>query len=388
MNLPLFNLGFRPFFLCASLYAAISVLVWGLIYTGKLQHHFVFSSPMIWHAHEMVFGYAVAVIAGFLLTAVKNWTGIQTPNGWKLLSLVLIWLFARLLAFVPNHSLFHWQFALDNVFLILLILSIAIPIIKSGNKRNLVIVTKIILILASNIVFYLGVIGYLEDGERIGLYSAIYLILALILTLARRVIPTFIERGVGYPVTLRNSTWVDLSSLFLFLIFWIAEIIEPNSGVVAVLAGLLFVIHSIRLSGWHTSGIWKQPLLWVLFIAYGFLTLGFLLKALAWFIDVSPSLALHAFTYGGIGMITIGMMARVTLGHTGREIYAPAKIHSVMFVSLLIGAIIRVLVPLFEPMQYSLWITLSYLLWSFAFGLFVINYAPKLIQARVDGKPG
>lgn len=388
MHMALFNLGFRPFFLLASIYAVASVLIWGLTYSGGIQPTFAFSSPMIWHAHEMIYGYAVAVIAGFLLTAVKNWTGVQTVHGLPLLLLALVWITARVMAFIPGEDLILWQAVIDNLFLVLLIICIAMPMLKAKLYKNMVIVTKILLIMASNIVFYLGVMEIIEGGERAGLYSGVYLIIALILTLGRRVIPMFIQGGVDYPVELKNNVWIDRGSLILFLFFWIADIAWPNGSIASILAGLLFMLHSVRLSGWYTAGIWKQPLLWVLFIGYCFLILGFFLKALAGFTNVSPFLSLHAFTYGGIGVMSMGMMARVTLGHTGRQIYAPSKMYFWMFLLLSTGAILRVIMPLLVPSHYLLWVNWSFLHWVIAFGLFVINFAPKLIQPRVDGKPG
>lgn len=388
MNCSLFKLGFRPFFLCASGYGLLAILLWGLSYTGELQLPVIFSSPMLWHGHEMVYGYAVAVIAGFLLTAVKNWTGEQTLHGRPLLLLVLVWLVARIFAVMPNDALLIWQAAFDNLFLLLLSISLALPIFKTKSWKQLALVTKVLLIMASNIVFYLGAAGIVEDGERLGLYSGVYLILALILTLARRLMPFFIESGIKQPVKIKNNAWIDRSSLLLFLLFWIADLVTPDNAVVAILAALLFVLHAVRLSGWYNPGIWNQPLLWVLFAAYGFMIGGFLLKALVWFAGVPASLALHTFTYGGIGLMTLGMMARVSLGHTGRDVYRPSKTHAWMFLFLASGALIRVVLPLIDAAHYMLWIQWSYLHWVIAFALFVFIYAPKLVAARVDGKPG
>lgn len=387
MQTALFNLGFRPFFLFGSIYALLSILIWVLFYTGDLTYTFVLPTAAVWHGHEMIYGYAMAIAAGFLLTAVRNWTGVQTLHGRPLALLVLLWLAARILAWVPG--LIPVALAvMDNLFLLSLAVALLLPIVRTGHWKSLAIVLKIFLIMASNIVFYLGVTGMITDGVRIGLYSGLYLIIALMLTLARRVIPFFIERGVVPPVTLVNHVWIDRSALFIFLFFWLAELIRPDSSWTALLAGSLFVIHSLRLSGWYTPGIWKQPMLWSLFFAYSFLILGFLLKVLVVLNGVSPFLALHAFTYGGIGMMTIGMMSRVTLGHTGRNVYQPSRLQFWLFVILLSGAMIRVLLPLLDNTHYLLWIKWSQLHWLIAFALFVFSYAPKLIAPRVDGKPG
>ena len=385
MKSALFNLGFRPFFLFGSTYAAISIFVWVQVYSGQSDQTFSFSSPLTWHAHEMIFGYGMAIIAGFLLTAAKNWTGVQTINGLPLLLLLLCWLLARILSFF---DLFIWQAVFDNLYLLGLVIALAIPITKAKHWKSLGIVVKIFLILGSNIVFYLGTTGQIEDGERIGLYSGLYLVISLVLMLSRRVMPMFIQNGVGYPVELTNRAWLDRACLILFLIFWIAEVSIPNGKIATLLAAILFILHSIRISGWYTHGIFKQPLLWSLYFAYGFLILGFLIKALAGISNISPNLAVHAFTYGGIGMMTLAMMSRVARGHTGRNIYEPSKALFWMFAIIFSGAIIRVILPLIDNSHYMLWIKWSHVHWLVAFGIFVFLYIPILTAPRVDGKPG
>ncbi len=385
MKTALFNLAFRPFFLFGSAYAAISVFVWVLVYSGELDQTFSFSSPMLWHAHEMIFGYAMAIIAGFLLTAARNWTGVQTVNDLPLLLLLLCWLAARILSFF---DLQLWQMIFDNLFLLGVMIALTIPVIKAKHWRSLGIVVKLFLILSSNIVFYLGATGQIESGERMGLYSGLYLVISLVLMLSRRVMPMFIQNGVGYPVKLINRVWLDRACLILFLMFWIADVSIPNGKIASALAATLFFLHSIRMIGWHTHGIWKQPLLWSLYLAYGFLILGFLIKALAGVSNISPNLAVHAFTYGGIGMMTLAMMSRVARGHTGRNIYEPSKALFWMFAIIFSGAIIRVILPIIDMSHYMLWIKWSHVHWLIAFGIFVFLYIPILINPRVDGKPG
>lgn len=384
MKMALFNLGFRPFFLFGAVFAAISIAIWGEVFSGNINQTFSFSSPLSWHAHEMIFGYGMAIIAGFLLTAVRNWTGVPTISGLPLCLLLLCWLVARVLGFFDTFML---QAIFDNLFLLGLTFAIAIPIIKVKHWKSLGLVSKIVLILLSNLVLYFGAAGYIEDGERIGLYSGLYLIIAIILTLSRRVMPFFIERGVGYPVEVKNRVWLDRASLVLFFCFLIADVSIPNGTVASLLAAMLFVLHAMRLSGWYTPGIWKQSLLWSLFFAYGFLTLGFLLKALAGFTNIPPSLAVHAFTYGGIGIMTVAMMSRVSLGHTGRNIYEPSRALFWMFVIICSGAVIRIIFPIISSSYYMLWIKWSQLHWFAAFAIFIFLYTPKLTSPRVDGMP-
>ncbi|MDH5515977.1 MAG: NnrS family protein, partial [Gammaproteobacteria bacterium] len=210
----------------------------------------------------------------------------------------------------------------------------------------------------------------------------------LIFVLARRVFPFFIERGVGYVVELRNRTWLDMSSLVLFLAFWVADVLRPDSLPVALLALALLALHALRLAGWHTAGIWQKPLLWVLYLGYLWLVIAFALKAAVYFFGISPFLALHAFSYGAIGMITLGMMSRVTLGHTGRDMTDPPSTLLPAFALLFAGSLARILLPLLAPAHYKAWIGLSQGLWVVAFSLFLFTYLPMLVRARVDGRPG
>ncbi len=384
----LFNLGFRPFFLGAAVFAVLAMLVWTAIYTLNQNLTLYDISPFAWHGHEMIYGYSMAIIAGFLLTAVRNWTNIETLNGTPLLLLFLLWSAARILPFLGDSIRLEVVALVDNLFLVMLILAVALPIIRAKLWVNLAIVSKLLLMLASNIVFYLGALGYLTDGIHLGMYSGLYLVIALILTMGRRVIPFFIERGVGYRVTLTNRKWLDIGSLVLFLLFWIAELTTPNSATVAILAAALLVLHSLRLVGWHTRGIWRKPLLWVLYLSYALITAGFALKIAAVVAGVSPFLALHAFAVGGVGMMTLGMMARVSLGHTGRDVQQPPNVLFWIFSLLLAAAVVRVLPPLLDMSHYMIWILLSQILWIIAFSVFAIIYWPILTQPRVDGRPG
>jgi uncharacterized protein involved in response to NO len=201
-------------------------------------------------------------------------------------------------------------------------------------------------------------------------------------------LPFFIEKGVGYPLQLRNSKAVDIASLVLFVGFWIAELVRPNTLLAAVLAIGLFFIHLWRLLGWYTGGIWKKPLLWVLYLAYGAIIAGFALKAAAFFFFFFPSLGLHAFAVGGIGLMTLGMMTRVALGHTGRNVFEPPPLLFWVFVTLFAALIARVVLPMLFEQHYRVWIAVSQWLWLFAFLMYFIRYFAILTQPRVDGQDG
>ena len=189
------RLGFRAFFLAAGGFAVVSVLVWYASFILGWGFPFAGLSPSAWHAHEMIYGYSMAVVAGFLLTAVRNWTGMQTLHGPALLLLFLLWLLARVSILAGGARFLALAAGLDLLFMAVLTTAIAVPIIRSRQWSNLAIVGKIALLLVSNLVFFLGVSGQLERGVYWGLYSGLYLIIALIFTLSRRVLPLFIERG-------------------------------------------------------------------------------------------------------------------------------------------------------------------------------------------------
>lgn len=384
----LFELGFRPFFLLASVFSILATMLWMANYSYGWTLPVASITPIAWHGHEMIFGYAIGITAGFLLTAVRNWTGIPTISGLPLFLLVAVWLLARALPLLNSPILFVWAALFDNLFLLGLILAILHPIIKVKQWRQLAIVTKLLLIFAANILFYLGTFHIINFGVSWGLYSAVYIEMALIFTLARRVMPFFIERGVGYEVHLKNSSFIDGLSLVFLAALWISDVFLKLDVFIALFSLVLAIVHSIRLWGWHTHGIWKKPLLWVLFLGYSMFILGFVLKAINYLDLFSNTLPLHAFTYGGIGMITIGMISRVSLGHTGRNIMQPPKVIAWVFASLFIGSLVRVIAPIISPDLYLEWIRISQALWIVAFTLFLFAYSQIFIQPRVDGKPG
>ncbi len=384
----LFGLGFRPFFLGAAIFAVVTTAIWMGIYVFGWTIQPYEAPPAIWHGHEMVFGYAVCVIAGFILTAVKNWTGIQTLQGPPLALLFLLWVLARLTPLFVGAPWYGLAAVPDIMFMLFLVFAVASPIVRSGNFRNLVPVFALLLLLFSNAVFYLGLFGVLANGMYVGLYSGLYLVLALIFVIGRRVIPLFIKNGVGYSVELTNRKWVDITGLLLFFLFWVTDLFVQSRTPAAITAGLLFLVHALRLSGWHTPGIWRKPLLWILFVAYGAFVAGFLLRFLTVFFDVSVYLSLHAFAYGGVGLMTIGMMSRVSLGHTGRSIASPPGPLIWVFGVLFSGAVVRVFLPLLSPSHYVLWIGISQALWITSFLIFTVIYAPVLLRPRIDGRSG
>lgn len=376
--------GFRLFFLSAAIYAIISISLWVLSYGAGIIIPVQHVPVTYWHAHEMLFGYALAVIAGFLLTAVSNWTGQPLLSGWPLLLTWLLWLIPRVAFFLPGDAWLYFGLLCEALFISALIYHVITPVIKVKQWRQIGVISKLFLLGFANLAYYFGVLYWLQDGGRFGLALGLYFILGLIFTFARRVFPPFIERGVGNDVRLKNWKLIDRGSLALFFLFAISDAVARDNASIFYLSSALFIVHCIRLYGWYTSRMWSKPLVWILYVGYAALSSGFLLKALSSAGLVSYSIPLHAFAYGGVGMITLGMMSRVAMGHTGRSVFTPP--HAIRFIFILIGCgfLARVLLPIIGPAHYTLWITLSGGLWILSFAIFLFIYAPMLVRPRVD----
>ena len=383
----MFQLGFRPFFAAASLFGVVIVGLWMMAY--------IFSAPVapdalpvaVWHAHEMLYGYTLAVVAGFLLTAVGNWTGVKSFHGVPLALLCLAWLVARIAIYLPKYGI-SVAAAADLLFLLGLMVGVARPILAVRQWKQAGILSKLLLLLIASGLFYAGALGLLENGIHWGLYGGLYLVLALVLMMARRVMPFFIERGVDEKFQPRNRTWIDIASLVLVLVWSVFEVFTSHTQAIAWLSLTLFLLHAVRLYDWYTPGIWHKPLLWSLYLGYAALAAGSGLRTLSIWADISPLIALHTFAYAGIGMMTLGMMSRVALGHTGRNVFEPPVILGRIFAILVIGALCRIVMPLLEPELYRWWIGLSQLAWMGAFAGFAFVYLPILTSPRVDGRPG
>lgn len=383
-SLALFNLGFRPFFLGAGLFSVISVALWLAYFLNWFTLPAGPISSFQWHAHEMIYGYAMAVIAGFLLTAVQNWTGLPTPRGIKLALLFSLWAAARLLFSLGEPFLIVSAIS-DLLFTGILLVLLSRLIIQSKQHKQFAVIAKLLILLICNLLFFLGVYGYVSDGILWGIYGGLYTIIGLILTIGRRVLPFFIERGVNQPVQLFNSKWLDLSSLLAVLVFFISELVLKNQALSAYAALVIAGVNGIRLIGWHTPDIWKKSLLWSIYLAFWFICFGFLLFAGSYFFAIPKHLAIHALAYGGIGLATLSMMSRVTLGHTGRDINKPPKAITFAFVLFIIGVFFRVALPLFDTVNYLTFIKISQFLWISAFVIFTTSYAPMLLKTRADG---
>ena len=380
----LFALGFRPFFLFAAFSAFSLITLWLYELSGKLTIS-AYYTPTGWHAHEMLFGYTVAVIAGFLLTAAGNWTGMKMINGWRLTLLSIVFLLGRFAPFIPE--LPYWLIAvLDLLFLPLVALLIALPVIKVKQWSNFIFIPLLLTMAAANLMVHLSALNIIDTSIVTGSRLMIYLVILLIVIMGGRVIPFFTERGVN-GVTTKKWTWIErLSSLSVILIV-IGEVFFSDNVITGYIAMFAAVINLIRVAGWYSNKIWRVPLVWILQVAYLWIVIGFVIKGWVIF-NINESLyAYHAFTVGGIGIMTLGMMARVSIGHTGREMVLNSWM-VLAFILINIAAITRVIIPMLMPELYLFFIQFSGWLWVSAFIIFFIVYTPMWMKPRVDGREG
>jgi uncharacterized protein involved in response to NO len=339
-------------------------------------------SPSQWHAHEMIYGYSMAVIAGFLLTAVRNWTQIQTPHGSALAVLFSFWAIPRILYLLGTRFIFLAAI-LDLSFMLTLTVAVFSPIVKTKQWHQLAVVAKLAFLTIGHVIFYLGIWGRVSSGIYWGLYGGLYLVIGLILTMGARLIPFFIQNGVGYEVALYHPKWAGILTMLLYLVFFISELFLHHDNLTAVVSGSLFAVTTTRIIGWHTRGLWRKPLLWSLYLAIVFINIGFLLFAVRPFVGLAKFIPMHAMAFGGIGLVTLGMMARVALGHSGRSIHDAPWTVFYSCVALALGAVVRVGVSVIDAGHYSNWIGVAQALWILGFLLFVYSYAPILIGPDV-----
>lgn len=382
---PIWRLGFRPFFLAGAAFAVVSIALWIAALSGVF-HWQPAGGWLAWHRHEMVFGFAVAVVAGFLLTAVQNWTGVPMVNGKPLAGIALVWLLARL-AWLSNMP--PWLILLlEAAFLPLVAYAVGRNLWQVKQQRNYPVVGILIVLALMNVLSALGLCTGNDDWQRRGALSATWGIGAMMILIGGRVIPFFTQRGLGRAQQVPAIAWLDRSLLIGCMVIAVAIALGFNQYESLVM-GLLFLALGIgqlvRLGRWYDNGIWRVPLLWPLHLAYLWSALAALGMALWHFgIPLNPSLALHALTVGGIGGLILAMTARVTLGHTGRPLISP-KTMPWAFALLNIGCLARIILPGVTPLH--AW-HLAALCWIAGFGLYLISYAPMLCQARVDGHPG
>ncbi len=297
-----------------------------------------------------------------------------------------LWLLGRILPFF-SETIPGWVISIvDLTFLPALTVCIGLPLARRGEKRNLFFVPLMMALFAANLLVHLELLGFVSGLARHGIFLGLYLIILLIVIMGGRVIPFFTERALP-GVVIKRLPVIEWLAPLSIIAFMVAELFSPPSQITGALAALACIINGVRLVSWYSHRYWQVPLLWVLHLGYGWIVVGFLVTAVAQLGLIPAQFTIHAFTIGGIGVLTVGMMTRVALGHTAR----PLKVEPAMaaaFILLNLAAVLRGVLPSLFPLWFSLLVLLSGVLWIVAFLIFVVVYAPILLAPRIDGQPG
>jgi uncharacterized protein involved in response to NO len=377
---PVLAAGFRPFFLLGAIQAGVAILLWLPAFHGELRLTTAFA-PRDWHVHEMLYGYLPAVITGFLFTAIPNWTGRLPISGTALLTLVLVWIAGRI--FVTGSAVTTWWLAMlvDASFLLLVAAAVAREILAGRNWRNLGVVLLVVLLFAGNVAFHLEAhfSGAADYAIRIGI-AVVVLLISLV---GGRIIPSFTRNWLVRENPGRLPTpfgRFDKVVIFLSALALLGFIIAPDhpvTGMALLLAGLLQLVRLVRWAGERTV---RERLLLILHVGYAFLPLGFLLNAAAAFDFVPASAGIHAWMAGGAGIMTLAVMTRATLGHTGQMLTASPATQAI-YVAIIVAAVSRICAVL-DPAQSEILLDIAGFAWALAFFGFALAFGRLLLGSR------
>ena len=376
------RLGFRPFYLCAALVATLAIPLWVAAYFGQITFR-PSMSVMLWHAHEMLFGFAATVIVGFLLTAVKAWTGLDTPRGPVLGALALLWLAARIAAVLGPYPVY----AVLDVALLPIVAAVLIAVlVRAHNRRNLPLALLLILMALANLAFHLAVMGIIDIPPVQPLYACLALIVMVESVITGRVIPAFMKNvtpGLNLVIQ-RRFELTTLAVTAAGLALWVCAPAGWLPFTVLLLAGGLHIRRQLH---WQPRAAGNRPILWILHTAYAWIPLGLVLLALAEVRIVPVSAGVHALAVGATGGLIIAMMTRTARGHTARPLKA-SRPEVLAYILVMIAAAFRVLLPLVSAHLLTVSLIGAALAWTIAFGIYLVIYAPWLMRTRLDGKDG
>jgi uncharacterized protein involved in response to NO len=377
----LFDLGFRPFYLLAALLATLSLPVW------VAQWHGVLPQPgplagMAWHAHEMVFGFAAAVITGFLFTAGRNWTGLPTPTGGKLAALAVLWVAGRVAVITGPGPL---AAAVDCAFLPLVALSMWFPLKRSGN-RNLFFVGLLVLFAVANMLFHLAQLGVIVLLPAVPARGALYLVVLIVAVMSGRVTPAFTGNAIR-TARIRRVAGLDAAAIATLAGALVAQLSGAPAWLLGPLALVAAALHAARLALWDPLATRHIPILWILHLSYAWIPVGLLLLALsALDIGIAAVQAVHALGAGAVGGTIIGMITRTARGHSGRPLQI-GHAELAAYVLVHVGALIRVFGPLAAPEHYGALLVTAAGAWSAAFLIYLMVYWPMLAWSEAGARP-
>ncbi len=376
--------GFRPFFLAGAFYAALAILLWLPMFFGELGTLSVFS-PRDWHIHEMLYGYLPAVMTGFLFTAIPNWTGRLPVRGAPLLGLLALWLAGRVA--VSTSAVIGWApaAAVDCAFLVVVVAVAAREIVAGKNWRNLRVLVLISVLAVANILFHLQahVAGTAEYGTRLGIAVAVMLVGVI----GGRIVPSFthnwlVQANPGrLPVPFGRFDMIVLLISAVTLLIWVVVPAGPVVGAFLLAAGML---HLIRLARWAGDRTFGSRLVLILHVGYAFVPVGFLLMSASAFDLVSPTAGIHAWGVGAVGVMTIAVMTRASLGHTGQRLEASLATQAI-YAAVVVAALARICAALHPAWSMAL-LHVAAFAWVAAFLGFAVGFGPLLLGARPAGE--
>ncbi len=387
---PLLRLGFRPFFLSGAVFSFIAIILWLLMYKGAVNLS-PFGGGYWWHIHEMIFGFGCAIIAGFLLTAVQNWTGVRGAQGNTLLVLFLLWLAGRIVVLFPDLLGNTLTTVVDLSFLPVVAYVLGKPIIAIKQYRNLFFVPLLMLFTLANLEMHFAIYYPETFTLKFAAYTGVMLVVLLMSVMAGRVTPMFTANGTQTPKA-TPIPWLDkvtngslAMAMFSLLLQPVIGFSENLFGVLLIIAGVFQTMRWLRWRPWITLGV---PLLWSIHVSIKFIAFGLIILGFSYLItDIPSSHIWHLLTVGGMGGLILAMISRVSLGHTGRSL-SPPKAMTFAYVFITLAALVRALGPWILPEKTLLFIDISGTFWLLAFGIFIVTYAPMLMSARKDGRPG
>ena len=383
-GLPVLRLGFRPFYLGGALFGVVAIALWLVALRG---YPVAGSSPVVngvlWHVHEMIFGFVAAIVVGFMLTAVRAWTTLETPRGIPLAGLWLLWAAGRVLVWSGPEPI---AAIVDCAFLPVVAVVLLRVLITARNRHNIFLPVALGLFGLLNVCFHWWAWQGRADLSIQASYAAIGLVVMFVTVIAGRVVPVFTTNAIpGF----RLTRWklIERLAIPVVLVTFIADAARAAPLLIVACACAAAVVHAVRVVGWHSWRVGPRPILWILHVAYMWIPLGFVLLALAAVGAVPHSLAIHALTIGAIGCSIIAMITRTALGHTGRPLLA-GRSEIASYWLMIAAAIVRVFGPLFANGATAIWINLAGVCWSAALIAYLIKYAPYLTTSRIDGKAG
>ncbi len=339
-------------------------------------------SPL-WHAHEMLFGYALAVIVGFVLTAGQVWTGRPTLSGKPLAALFMLWLVSRVLglcAYALASALFN------SAFVLMAATALALPLLATANRRNYFFVVILILFSVASLCIHAAQLGWIQLPAWSGVQLALNLVLLIMVIMTGRVVPMFSNNGIpGHRA--RNHPLIDVAAPLSIVALFVADLLQLQSSYMVVIGCVATLVHASRLVLWKSIKTRSTPLVWVLHVAYFAIVLHLLLRTLSAVGALEPTLATHSLTVGALGTLTFGMMVRTSRGHLGMPLVAD-RADVCVFALIIVAAVVRITGPALSASLHNPAVVLSSLLWASASLLFIMRYGAKFCRPRLDGKPG